>query len=225
MKLRTVICAVFCWLAFTAAAVGESLSDRVSLADRTAEALRLAAGDRLPAYADIAVSEMTPVRGRVEGVEILRYNPQSGYFDAVVSGGGVRKKISGRAQARASVVAPIHAVGVGESIAAEDLTLIKVPIAQLPEDALFDVSAAVGGEARRSLAANRPISGAWLGAPVVVRRNNVVTLSLENAYMTLTARGRALDDGAIGDTIRVIHVDGASVVEGVVAGRGAVVVN
>lgn len=195
-----------------------------TLSDRVAHELTLAAGGALPAHATVTVSQMTPVRGEVKTIDIVRYDPRTGHFEARVGNGRVQKGVSGRAQARAKVYAPMRTIASGEIVRQADFIEISTPLAHLPKDAVFDVAVIDGKEARRSLAANRPVSAGWLGAPIMVRKNAIVTLSLEDSYITLTARGRALDDGARGDVVRVMHLGSASVVEGVVEGPKSIIV-
>ena len=217
MGMRFLIALLFA-LSAAGAASAQTLSERVE------RELELNAAAVLPAAASVRISEMTPVRGEVKTIDILRYDPISGYFEARVGNGRVQKTVSGRAQARTAVYAPIRALSAGDIVEEADFIQVSAPLASLPKDAVFDLSTVVGHEARRSLAANRPLSSRWLGPPIVVRKNSIVTMSLENAYITLTARGRALEDGAYGETIRVMHINNASVVEGVVDGPKSIIV-
>jgi flagella basal body P-ring formation protein FlgA len=56
----------------------------------------------------------------------------------------------------------------------------------------------------------------------MVSRNAPVTMTLETPFMTVTARGRALEDGAVGETVRVANLASGNEVLAVVSGRNAV---
>ena len=56
---------------------------------------------------------------------------------------------------------------------------------------------------------------------VVVRRNETVTLTYSAPGVTLSARGKALSDGAVGQTIRFTNLSSSRTVEGAVTGPGA----
>jgi flagella basal body P-ring formation protein FlgA len=43
-------------------------------------------------------------------------------------------------------------------------------------------------------------------APILVRRGAIVTIRLETPNMSLTARGKALENGSAGDVIRVVNL-------------------
>ncbi len=46
----------------------------------------------------------------------------------------------------------------------------------------------------------------------------MVTMTLETGQMQLTAQGRALDNGAAGDVVRIMNTSSNQVIEGVVQG-------
>ena len=63
-----------------------------------------------------------------------------------------------------------------------------------------------------------------LQTPVVVGKNSLVTIRLETNRMQLSVQGRALEDGAAGDVVRVMNTKSNSVVNAVVVDTGSVVV-
>ena len=81
----------------------------------------------------------------------------------------------------------------------------------------------VGREARVAIYAGRPINPGDLRAPSVVRRNDLVTLLFELGGLQIQTDGRALEDGGIGDRIRVMNLDSRRTVSGEVAGPKLVV--
>jgi flagellar basal body P-ring formation protein FlgA len=82
----------------------------------------------------------------------------------------------------------------------------------------------LGRTPRRPLQAGHPIRQADIGAFTLVQRNETVTMILRTRTMTLTAQGKALEDGAEGQTIRVQNPKGNRAVEGRVTGPGEVTV-
>jgi flagella basal body P-ring formation protein FlgA len=55
-----------------------------------------------------------------------------------------------------------------------------------------------------------------LQMPVLVAKGKLVTLTLKNRHMLITAQGRALENGAKGDVIRVTNTRSRQTVQGVV---------
>jgi flagellar basal body P-ring formation protein FlgA len=70
----------------------------------------------------------------------------------------------------------------------------------------------------------QPIRQADIGMHSLVQRNESVTLIVRTRTMTLTVQGKALDDGAEGQTIRVQNPKSNRTVEGRVTGTGEVTV-
>ncbi len=212
-----------CFVLFVFLCGGPALA--ASLAERVEASLADYASAALPKGAKISIVDMTPVRGHVETVDITRFDLENGYFEATVANGTVRRRITGRAQTLVPFMAPVRTIKAGEKINAADFAEIMAPLSLLSSDALENVAAVEGYEARRSLAAGRPVSRSALGAPIVVERNDIVTVSYRSRNIRLTARARALEAGAVGDVIRAMHVDGGSVIEGVVSGPKAISMN
>ena len=217
--IKQLFAAIVCSCACLSPVAAETLAGRVE-----AE-LAAYSADALPEEATISIVAMTPVRGHVEMVDVSRFNIQTGYFEAIVANGAVQRRITGRAQTTAPFFAPVRTIKAGETVSLSDFSQVLFPISQTPADTITDIHEIDGFEARRSLAAGRPVSRQSLGAPVVVARNDVVTVSYSSAHIRLTARARALEEGAVGDVIQAMHVNGKSVIEGVVSGPKRISVN
>ena len=90
---------------------------------------------------------------------------------------------------------------------------------------LSDPSAAIGMETRVTLYAGRPIRAEDLAPPALVERNALVLLRYQRGALFITAEGRALDRGAVGDRIRVTNLSSRQTVVGRIAEDGAVEVS
>jgi flagella basal body P-ring formation protein FlgA len=64
-----------------------------------------------------------------------------------------------------------------------------------------------------------------LQKPVAIARGSMVSVVLKTPAMLLTTQGRALDDGAIGDVIRVLNTRSNMTVQGTVSASGEVIVS
>jgi len=136
----------------------------------------------------------------------------------------VRMKVTGRIIATTRLPVLIRAMNRGESIGQQDLIWAEVRDDNLRQDLVIDPKQLIGMEPRLLLKANTPIRLADLQRPVAVSRNGLVTLLLQTPYMTLTAQGKALDEGGVGDTVRVANLQTKQVVEGRIQATGTVVV-
>jgi flagella basal body P-ring formation protein FlgA len=72
------------------------------------------------------------------------------------------------------------------------------------------------------LRANLPVPEGDLQRPLAVTRGAMVTLVLNYSGMALTAQGRSMDQGSLGDTIRVTNTHSNMTVEGVIDGTNRV---
>lgn len=103
----------------------------------------------------------------------------------------------------------------GDLVAAADLALG-------PEGEPADIDALAGLEIKRAVYRGRAVTAGDLGPPTLVRRNERVTLSFAEAGLQIRTEGRAMEDGAEGDPIRVMNMDSRQTVIGTVRGPGHV---
>lgn len=87
-----------------------------------------------------------------------------------------------------------------------------------PPAGLTDVRVVRPGGMRATLPA---ASGARAAADAVVRRGDAVTLLYQAPGVSLSMRARALEDGAVGQSVRLLNTSSNRTVEGVITGPGA----
>jgi flagella basal body P-ring formation protein FlgA len=132
-------------------------------------------------------------------------------------------RLSGRAEHRVMVPVLGRSVGRGDVIRASDLRLQDIAYSRtIGTPMLVDTSDIIGLAAVRSLRPGAPISPDDLAEPVLVERQELVTLVYRHGALALTVRARSMDDGAMGQSIDVMNLQSDRVVRGVVAGHGLV---
>lgn len=109
-------------------------------------------------------------------------------------------------------------IKAGEVILAEDLSVVDATI----PGTVSDPSLVSGQEARVMLYPGRPLREAQFGPPTVITRNQVVALLYVAGALAITAEGRALDRGAVGDVIPVVNLSSRNTVHGRVMPDGTV---
>ena len=112
----------------------------------------------------------------------------------------------------------------GAVITIDDLAWSTMPDDRRLTGAVLDAAELVGMTLRRSIAPGNPIPFNELRQPVVVSRGSGVAMVFRQGPLVLTTRGRALEDGAVGDLIRVLNVDSNRTVDTVVTGPETVTV-
>ena len=177
---------------------------------------------------DVRTLQVEPdVLGALQ-VAALSYDPHTTRFDVTFdlpSSVELRRQsahYSGTALATIDAVAVERTIEHGEVLKASDLTIVRRPKAE--GTALSDLNAVVGLAARHQLHPGQPLSTADVMKPEIVLRNDTVTIVYQVPGVTLTLRGQAQDNGALGDTIGVINVESKRVVQAVISGPDRVTV-
>jgi flagella basal body P-ring formation protein FlgA len=160
-------------------------------------------------------------------VKDLVYDPRMNRFQAVLEApagapNSVRFKVSGNVFASARIPVLAHPMGRGEVITEADLQWVDVREEVVRRDVVTNIRMLIGQEPRYQLRAGAPIRTVEVQKPVVVGKNTPVTIVLRSRFMTLTAQGRAVEDGSIGDVIRVTNVQSKQTVDARVDGPGQV---
>ncbi len=117
------------------------------------------------------------------------------------------------------VYVPARTLSTGEMIAEADLQILSVPARDLSSNAVVDLKSLVGMEVKRTLKEGTIIRKNAIAAPILVYKKELVTLTVETNQMRLTAQGQAMDDGAMGDVIRVMNLTSKKVISAVVSGK------
>jgi flagella basal body P-ring formation protein FlgA len=204
--------------------------------DDVREALAGAAAERMAgrvARAEVEVDErdlrigLPPTAEPTVAVESIDLDPSTGRFSATLAApahGPVieRRRITGRAHALIDVPVLARRVLPGEVIGIRDIDWVQVRDGRAVAEAVVEPERLIGMTVRRAQRAGEPIRFRDLVAPVLVARGGAVSIVFEGPNLTLVARGRALEDGAAGQTIRVANAQSDRVVEARVDGPGVV---
>ncbi len=118
------------------------------------------------------------------------------------------------------VTIPVLALqrNAGEMIEEADLEYIEVEQSSLGSKAITNPEFIVGKKAKQLIASRTILRPTMLAAPVLVRKGSSVMMQYVTGQMTITNQVRALEDGAMGDTIRVLNTQSNRSLDGVVAG-------
>ncbi len=153
-------------------------------------------------------------------VSELRYDLARGDFSATVSAGNnsVQETVTGRLIPVTSVPVLKAQLQKGALITAEDLDYVDIRNSDMSANVIVSAKQLVGMTPRRGLAALKPISSSDISSPVVVKKGETIMMVLQNSEMTLTTQGKALESGAVGETVRIVNPSSGQSVEGVVTG-------
>lgn len=130
--------------------------------------------------------------------------------------------ITGHVSVKRSVPILARRLEGGTTIAAGDLDWIQVPEERVTADVVTESSQLVGRELRRDTSEGDIIRSRDIIPPRLVTRGSLVTMRIATPFITVTAQGKAEQDGGQGDTVRVINTQSNRVVEGTVTGPGVI---
>ena len=120
------------------------------------------------------------------------------------------------------VVVPAHDIARGQVIADSDLTYATVPGAALMNGTVTAFDTVKGMEARRVLRAGETMRGDDVRRPIVVSKGQAVTMTFEAPGVQLTAMGRAMSEGGMGDTVTIQNPASFRMISGVIIAPGTV---
>jgi flagellar basal body P-ring formation protein FlgA len=192
------------------------------------EGLPKNSGFEIPNRASLAVMIPVGVDPTV-AVRDLSLDPRTQRFVATIevpagSPSATRMRISGRTFITTRVPVLTHPMARGETIADRDIEWQDMREEGVRQDTVIQPMQLVGMEPRYQIRPGQPIRLNDLQKPIAVTRNSNVTLVLRTPFMTLTALGRAIDEGGRGDLVKVTNLQTKQVVEGRIEGPGTVVV-
>lgn len=112
----------------------------------------------------------------------------------------------------------------GTVLSLGNVTLERRALSGLKDATFTDPSEYVGMVARRAIAAGDVITRRNLAPPLVIKRNQVVTVETNAGGLQLETQARAMSDGAAGDVIVCVNANSNQPFQGVVRKDGVVVV-
>jgi len=162
-------------------------------------------------------------------VEDAVFDQRSMRFTAILAtpsgkGGLNRMRVRGRLFKTAEVPVLNRRVLAGEIITAKDVQWTKMRASRLQANIIMSETDLVGHTPRRGLRAGYPVQASAVQRPVLVPKGSLVTMVLKTPQMLLTAQGKAMDNGAEGDVIRIRNSQSKTVIEAEVIGEARVAV-
>ena len=120
------------------------------------------------------------------------------------------------------IVVPAHDIVRGDIISESDLTYATVDGAALMSGIPTKMDEVKGMQARRMLSAGQPFRGDDVRKPIVIGKGDTVTMQFIVPGVELTAMGRAMSEGGIGDTITIQNPASYRMIAGIVTAPGTV---
>lgn len=134
-------------------------------------------------------------------------------------------RLTGTLIETAEVVTLARPIARGETIRESDIILERLPRAQVQTDAMTRAELVINQAARRALRTGQTLRAADLMKPQIISRDDAVTIVFRSGAITLTLRGKAMGNGAEGETITVLNPQSKRLVQATVTAPGVVMVS
>ncbi|MEJ0016572.1 MAG: flagellar basal body P-ring formation chaperone FlgA [Acetobacteraceae bacterium] len=156
-------------------------------------------------------------------VSDLDYDAAGGRFSAAVSVTGegmepLHLRLTGRVDDMVALPVASTRLPSGSVLRPEDVRMARVRTTAVRGEVVHRVDDAVGMQTRRPIAAGQPFGSVDLVRPSMVAKGASVMMVLDSPGIVLTARGQAMEAGAIGEPIRILNPVSRAVVEAEVIG-------
>jgi len=164
------------------------------------------------------------IKPKIE-ISNFKFDEYRGAFNAVVNIYTDNKSrptqqdiVTGKLYRVISVPVLINRAHNGDIIRAFDIDYIQVRANKVSHNTITNPEKLIGKTPRRSLSEMRPIQEGDIHEPLIVSKGDTVTIILKHNKINLTAQGRAMDNGAKGDTVRVMNASSRQIIEATVSG-------
>lgn len=134
-------------------------------------------------------------------------------------------RLTGRVFPVSEIAVLAHNVQRGAVIGENDIAWKSIRGDISRQNYVTDPDQFAGMAVKRAFRTGTPLRLTDLQPPILVRKGTLVSMSLRHGNMTLTAQGKALDNGALGDTVRVVNVQSKQTIEATVNGADRVTVS
>lgn len=118
-----------------------------------------------------------------------------------------------------------HALTAGQIVTESDVFMKKTPQERARRQKNTPLSELVGKEIKRTVRAGQVLDDSDVRIRPMITKGKAVTLSFIKGGIMLSAQGKALENGGLGDTVRVMNTQSKSVVTGTVTSPDTVAIN
>ena len=113
--------------------------------------------------------------------------------------------ITGRLEEMHSIPVLARQIRPGDIVRQDDITWMDIPVQRVNARVIQTTNQIVGMTLRRPLRTGQPLMTTDLTRPLAVEKGHAVSITYSAGALKLAAAGRAMQDGAKGDTIRVMN--------------------
>ncbi len=157
-------------------------------------------------------------------LQSLRYVPGSNRFTArfEIAGQNRYTDYSGRLDFSVSAPHLTRSLSAGTILQASDIVMRDIALQSAQAQGAPELDQLVGSQLLRQLREGTPVRFNDVTDPILITRNDIVTLYLKTGALTLTVKGQALADASRGQVVSVLNLLSNRVVQGIAINPGTV---
>lgn len=162
-------------------------------------------------------------------ITAFNFDAQKDNFNAVIVAPSAenpvkRINVSGRIERLLAVPVLKSSLRNGDIIGAMDIDFIYVPNNNIASGTLLNEKDLIHMTPRRIVHGGKPVISNEIEHPKMVDRGDSITLIFANGPMMLTVKGKSMQAGALGDTVRVSNTSSNKNLQGVVTAHREVTI-
>lgn len=178
---------------------------------------------------NIQEMNISPISDASIRINRLNFDKNSGRFSAEVVAPAIgnaeaRVLVSGNMHMLVEAAVPNRRIMPGEIIRSSDLDWTRLRARNVNSKAVLDPSQIIGKAAKRTLVLGKTISLNSVQPPVLIKKNSLVTVTLNTLHMRITTQGKALQNGALEEIVQIRNLQSDIVIEAIVTGTGQAMV-
>ena len=163
------------------------------------------------------------------GIEGLTFDAGNGRFVATVAvpandPAAQRTRVTGKIHKLVSVPVLADNKKRGDVIRASDIQWRDVRASNVRDHVITDDDELIGMAAKNEIKADSAINISQLRRPLLVAKGALVTIELAQGGMSLSAQGKAQEEGSLGDVIKVMNNRSNKIIEAKINGNNRVAV-
>ena len=132
-----------------------------------------------------------------------------------------RFRLTGRIHKLIQIPVVSRRLSRGDIIQKNDIEWIDLRERKLLRGYIQDAKKIIGMAARRYIEARTPLTASNMQRPQLVKKGSIVNIALVNGTMRLTTQGRSLENGSLGDTIRIKNTRTKKIIEAQITGASS----
>lgn len=130
--------------------------------------------------------------------------------------------VSGKVSVKRETIKAAVKIERGRIITEDDIMLVSENSLHYRKDSVICKEDVIGKRALRTIQADQTILSNMIEIPPLVNKGDRVIIKAENAYVKITAAGKALQDGQTGDQVEVLNIQSGRKILTTVKGPGIV---